>query len=305
VRAKPNTWLGTPAPASLHATVARLPQRHNTTPLSRRYARDWILANVDLCKSEEDALQLAQGMLNLGIFHEIYDRIDFATKRLFFFTDKGRGTLPLLRQRIVATEDQMLSQIKTNKQAFAEAQARLLKLDWRISVSEQRVSAAEHALRRALAAQQLLMAAVLVAVGARYVPAPVLLAEAALAVASVLLLVALLESRLVLQAFMNLRVRSLVPVAICTATYESCTAMLSRRLQLKPAVTCEIRVSHYAAQVASDASLCPLQIDYHGIARAMMGHAELTHAEPLNAMPTHGSFTGASSSRKCALLSFF
>jgi hypothetical protein len=186
--------------------IVNLSEHCSQTPMCR-YARDWILSNVTLCRTEDDALAIAQEMMNLGIFHEIYDSPTFSIKSLFFFSEKGRGMLPLLRQRIVSVEDQILSQIKTHKQEQTETSSRTIELDWRISVVERRLSTTERALRRGLAAQQLLMASVLAMIVIRYVPVSLLVMETMSALAAVLVVVALLESRLVLLQFLDLQVR--------------------------------------------------------------------------------------------------
>ena len=170
---------------------------------------EWVAANVSLCRTEGDCVALLQRMMALGIFHNVYNEPAFQpTKGLYSFSKEGRGMLPLLRQRIVAAEDQILGQIKTFNQAHADTTSRLVQLDWRVSVAEQRAHAGEVALRRGLVAQQLLMGTVLAAAVLRYVPLPDVAVESASAVSVVLLAVALLESRVVLMQFLGLRVRS-------------------------------------------------------------------------------------------------
>ena len=169
---------------------------------------EWVAANVSLCRTEGDCVALLQRMMALGIFHNVYNEPAFQpTKGLYSFSKEGRGMLPLLRQRIVAAEDQILGQIKTFNQAHADTTSRLVQLDWRVSVAEQRAHAGEVALRRGLVAQQLLMGTVLAAAVLRYVPLPDVAVESASAVSVVLLAVALLESRVVLMQFLGLRVR--------------------------------------------------------------------------------------------------
>jgi hypothetical protein len=168
---------------------------------------EWIAANVPLCSSNADCERLAQHMLTLGIFHNVYNEAVFQpVKGLYSFSKEGRGMLPLLRQRIVAAEDQLLGQIKAFKQAQSENTSRLFQLDWRISVAERRTHGAEMTLRRSLVAQQLFVIAMLSSALLRFVPLPLLVIEAVYAVSAILLIVSLLESRIVLLQFLNLKV---------------------------------------------------------------------------------------------------
>jgi hypothetical protein len=168
---------------------------------------EWIAANVPLCRSDNDCESLAQHMLMLGIFHSVYNQPVFQpVKGLYSFSKDSRAMLPLLRQRIVAAEDQILAQIKAFKQTHADTTARLIQLDWRISVAERRTHGAEMALRRSLVAQQLLMAVVLMIALLRFAPLHRVVIESVYAVSAILLFVALLEYRLVLLQFLNLKV---------------------------------------------------------------------------------------------------
>lgn len=60
----------------------------------------------------------------------------------------------MLKNRIVAIEDYNIAQTKANKEAQAEAAAKTVQLDWRVSVAERRLEAVEGTLRRALVVQQ-------------------------------------------------------------------------------------------------------------------------------------------------------
>lgn len=96
-------------------------------------------------------------MLDLNIFHSITHNSVFDCKNLYAFRDPGTvGGLSMLKNRIVAIEDHNIAQTKANKEAQAEAVAKTVQLDWRVSVAERRLEATEATLRRALVVQQVM-----------------------------------------------------------------------------------------------------------------------------------------------------
>jgi hypothetical protein len=256
-------------------------------------------------------------MLNLGIIHEIHDSVDFSVKCLFFFTETGKSMLPQLRQRVVATEDQMLSQIRTNKQAHADAAARHIQLDWRMSVAEVRLAAAEKAIRRGLAAQMLLMAALLAALAAHYMPVgPLWLGRSTGVLAAVVIFVALVETSNVCCEFVAVKVchGSKRCVAVCewvltslfrfvgTCSYSWLSTQDSWHTwcSAMALATCchSARVSTSGCR---NATVSCLQIDYHAIAKAITGQANLSHAtEPVS--PDKQASVSSSGSLSCATL---
>lgn len=218
---------------------------------------EWVAANVTLCRTDADCVCLLQRMMALGIFHNVYNEPTFQPhKGLYSFSKEGRGMLPLLRQRIVAAEDQILGQVKTFNQAQAETTSRLVQLDWRVSIAEQRTHAAEVALRRSLAAQQLLMGTVLAAAVLRYLPLPGVAVESTSAVSVVLLFVALLESRMVLMQFLSLRVRPPHP-------------------QLHPTNDSFLRDASTRALVAAASRRCPSRLAQHVSVPSAQKHTHL------------------------------
>lgn len=123
--------------------------------MHRRYAKDWILRNEKLVNSPADAVKVAQAMLDLNIFHSVTNSTIFDCKNLYAFREPGNvGGLGMLKNRIVAIEDYNIAQTKANKEAQAEAAAKTVQLDWRVSVTERRLEATEGTLTRALVVQQ-------------------------------------------------------------------------------------------------------------------------------------------------------
>lgn len=94
-------------------------------------------------------------MLDLNIFHSVTNSTVFDCKNLYAFREPGNvGGLGMLKNRIVAIEDYNIAQTKANKEAQAEAAAKTVQLDWRVSVTERRLEATEGTLTRALVVQQ-------------------------------------------------------------------------------------------------------------------------------------------------------
>lgn len=100
-------------------------------------------------------MKVSQAMLDLNIFHSVTNNTIFDCKNLYAFREPGNvGGLGMLKNRIVAIEDYNIAQTKANKEAQAEAAAKTVQLDWRVSVTERRLEAVEGILRRALVVQQ-------------------------------------------------------------------------------------------------------------------------------------------------------
>ena len=212
-----------------HGSVAAHPPPHAAHAPTQlrapcRYARDWILNHVDLCRADTDAVQVAQAMLQLGIFYDpVSHGATFSPKTLYRFP-KPDANMPLLdlRKRIVTAEDDLLTQIKHNQQVAADANERHIQLDWRVSVGEARLAAAERTLRAALAAQQLAMAAALLLLLARYARLPAAVLDGLTAIAAALAGVLAVETFVTLRRFTTVRVRTRTRTHVC-CTCTACT----------------------------------------------------------------------------------
>ena len=116
--------------------------------------------------------------------------------------------LPHLQERVVSVEDQLIGQNKAHEEAVADTACRVTTLDWRLSVTERRLAAAETALQRSLAAMQLQLFSMLAAIGVRFAPVAQNVVAIVTALAAAMVLAALLEARAVLHTYLNLRVRT-------------------------------------------------------------------------------------------------